>query len=82
MFDQNLMLFSYKKKIKINFSSPSIRVSNFTSGWVQYRERQETRDNRAMTSIQKRKFRHFSIPQFFSCTEEENCVDQKYEWHC
>ena len=88
LLDQIFMLSSHKKKNKrgrkifIICSSPSIKVSNFTSGWVQYRARKETRDNRAMTSIQKRKFHHFSIPQFFSCAEEENCVDRKYEWDC
>ena len=57
-------------------------MSNFTSGWVQYRARRETGDNRAMTSIKERTFRDFSIPQFFSCAGEENCVDRKYEYDC
>ena len=57
-------------------------MSNFTFGWVQYRARRETGDNRAMTRIQERKFRDFFIPQFFSCAEEENCVNRKYEWDC
>ena len=86
LLDQIFILSSYKKKeeenILINCSSPSIKVSNCTFGWVQYRARRETGDNRAMTSIQKRKFRDFSIPQFCSCAEEENCVDRKYEWNC
>ena len=54
-------------------------MSNFTFGWVQYRARRETGDNWAMTSIQERKFCDFSIPQFFTCSEEENYVDRKYE---
>ena len=66
------------KKILINFSSPrltSTKVPNFTSGWVQYPARQETGECRAATSIKKRQSRDFSIPQLFTCGEE-NCVDE------
>ena len=49
-------------------------MSNFTSGWVQYRARRETGDNRAMTRIREGKFRDFSIPQlFFVCRGRELC---------
>ena len=40
-------------------------MSNFTSGWVQYRARRETGDNRAVTSIRERSSRDFSISQLF-----------------
>ena len=35
-------------------------MSNFTSGWVQYRVRRETGDSRAVTSTQERQSRNFS----------------------
>ena len=50
-----------RKKILINFSSPRLRrikLSNFTSGWVQNHAKRETRDSTAATSIQER----WSIP--------------------
>ena len=59
LLDQIFMLLSFenrKKKVLINFSSQRLRrieVSNFTSGWVQYRERRETGDGRAVTSAQE-----------------------------
>ena len=37
---------------------------------------QETGSWRIVTSIQECKSRDFSIPQLFSCAEEENCVDE------
>ena len=66
LFDQILMFSSYEdgqKKFLTIFSSPHrrpIKVSNFTSGWVQYRARRETGDSRAVTSTQERQSRNFS----------------------
>ena len=60
LFDKIRMFFSYEdgqKQFLIIFSSPHrkrLKVSNFTSGWVQYRARRETGDSRAVTSIQER----------------------------
>ena len=52
---------------------------NFTSGWVQYRARRETNDSGAVTSIQERLSRDFSIPQlFFVCRGRKLC-GRKYE---
>ena len=45
-----------EKQFLINFSSPCLRrikVSNFSSSWVQYCTRQETEDSKAVTLIQE-----------------------------
>ena len=67
------MFFSFedgRKKFVIFLCSPHtcrrrIKVSNFTSGWVQYRARLETGDSRSVTSTQKRWSRDLSIPRSF-----------------
>ena len=58
--DQIFTLFSYenkkKKKILTTFSSLCLRhmkVSNFTSSWVQYHTRKDSVDRRAVMSIQE-----------------------------
>ena len=65
-----LTLFSYenRKKFLINFSSPHLRhikVSNLTSGLVQYCVTRETGNSRSVTSIQERMSHDFSFPQLF-----------------
>ena len=48
---------SKKKNSSSNFTSPCLRrikVSNFSSGWVQYRAKRETGDIGDVTSIQDR----------------------------
>ena len=63
------MQFSYenrKKKFLITFTSlcfRHIKVSKFTSGWVQNHARQKTGDSRSVTSIQECSSGDFSIPQ-------------------
>ena len=42
-----------------------IKVSNFTSGWVQSRARRKTGNSRTVTPIQERSSGDFSIPQLF-----------------
>ena len=59
LLGQILMLFSYEseKRPPYEFSSlrlGRIKVSNFTSGLVQYRAKRETGDGRTVTSIQER----------------------------
>ena len=43
---------------------------------MQYRIRRETEDSRDLTSIQDREFHGLSVPQLFSMSKEENCVDK------
>ena len=78
-------MFSYEnKKNPYQFFFPTFElyeVSNFTSGWAHHCSRQESRDGRAVMSIQECQSCDFSIPRLLFCflcvyAEEENCVDE------
>ena len=48
-------------------------MSNFTSGWIQYRLRRKTKHSKAVTSMQK---------LCFACRGRKLCAGRKYEWDC
>ena len=57
-----------RPKIENKFPSPHLRLIktwNFTSGGIQYRAKWETGDSTAVTSIQDRFFRGFTISELF-----------------
>ena len=66
---------------KRRFNSVSDRsFRQKSSGLLQYRARRETRDSRAVTSIQDRQFRGFSIPYMvFVCRGRKLCQNETTE---
>ena len=59
-----------RMKIENKFPSPHLRLIktwNFISGGIQYRAKWETGDITAVTSIQDRFFRGFTVSELFRC---------------